>query len=192
MLKGGGSVAFQPETRNSRVPAIAIGTPRATAVPIEVYMLKSNAASGCFAVPTLAAHEGLTREGTAFGLRPESAAKIETLRNGGIEPLSYMRDAGRPMGHGSDLLVQLQKYQTLGFELRAQVLPLLEIIASATSGGEGLPNGKRDRRSRVPGGYADQLVVEADPTREAALFQNDGQALRAIMCGGQFFKNELH
>jgi imidazolonepropionase-like amidohydrolase len=150
------------------------------------------AAAGCFAVPTLAAYEGLAREGTAFGLRPESAAKIETVRKGGIESLSYMRDAGLPMGYGSDLLGQLQKYQTLEFELRAQVLPLPEVVASATSVAAKLCRMEGEIGALVPGAYADLLVVDGDPTREATLFQNDGRALRAIMRGGQFFKNELH
>jgi len=153
---------------------------------------KKAAAAGCFAVPTLAAYEGLAREGTAFGLRPESAAKIETVRKGGMESLSYMRDARLPMGYGSDLLGQLQKYQTLEFELRAQVLPLPEVIASATSVAAKLCRMEGEIGALVPGAYADLLVVDGDPTRDATLFQNDGRALRAIMRGGQFFKNELH
>ncbi|MCU4180449.1 metal-dependent hydrolase family protein [Bosea sp. BH3] len=153
---------------------------------------KKAAAAGCFAVPTLAAYEGLAREGTAFGLRPESAAKIETVRKGGMESLSYMRDAGLPMGYGSDLLGQLQKYQTLEFELRAQVLPLPEVLASATSVAAKLCRMEGEIGALVPGAYADLLVVDGDPTRDATLFQNDGRALRAIMRGGQFFKNELH
>lgn len=150
------------------------------------------AEAGCFAVPTLAAYEGLAREGTAFGLRPESAAKIETVRKGGIESLSYMRDAGLPMGYGSDLLGQLQKYQTLEFELRASVLPLPEVLASATSTAAKLCRMEGEIGELVPGAYADLLVVDGDPTKDATLFQNDGRALRAIMRGGQFFKNELH
>jgi imidazolonepropionase-like amidohydrolase len=153
---------------------------------------KKAAAAGCFAVPTLAAYEGLAREGTAFGLRPESAAKIETVRKGGMESLSYMRDAGLPMGYGSDLLGQLQKYQTLEFELRAQVLPLPEVLASATSVAAKLCRMEGEIGALVPGAYADLLVVDGDPTRNATLFQNDGRALRAIMRGGEFFKNELH
>ncbi|PZU84980.1 MAG: peptidase M38 [Chelatococcus sp.] len=150
------------------------------------------AEAGCFAVPTLAAYEGLAREGTAFGLRPESAAKIETVRKGGLESLSYMRDAGLPMGYGSDLLGQLQKYQTLEFELRASVLPLPEVLASATSTAAKLCRMEGEIGALVPGAYADLLVVDGDPTKDATLFQNDGRALRAIMRGGQFFKNELH
>ncbi|MEZ2409276.1 amidohydrolase family protein [Bosea sp. RCC_152_1] len=44
----------------------------------------------------------------------------------------------------------------------------------------------------APGSYADLLVVDGDPTQDPTLFQNDGQALRAIMRSGRFFKNELN
>jgi imidazolonepropionase-like amidohydrolase len=94
---------------------------------------RAAAAAGAFAVPTLAAYEGLALEGTSFGLRPESAAKIEIVRKGGMESLGIMRDAGLPMGYGSDLLGQLQKYQTMEFELRARVLPIQEVLQSATT-----------------------------------------------------------
>ncbi|KRE02213.1 peptidase M38 [Bosea sp. Root381] len=153
---------------------------------------KKAAAAGAFAVPTLAAYEGLALEGSNFGLRPESAAKIETVRKGGIESLSFMRDAGLPMGYGSDLLGQLQKYQTLEFELRARVLPLQEVVASATSTAAKLCRMEGEIGTLVPGAYADLLVVDGDPLSDPKLFQNEGPALRAIMRGGRFFKNELH
>jgi imidazolonepropionase-like amidohydrolase len=153
---------------------------------------KKAAAAGAFAVPTLAAYEGLALEGASFGLRPESAAKIETVRKGGLESLSIMRDAGLAMGYGSDLLGQLQKYQTLEFELRARVLPMQEIMQSATTTAAKLCRMEGEIGALVPGAYADLLVVDGDPLSDPQLFQNDGRALRTIMRGGQFFKNELH
>ncbi|KPF67601.1 peptidase M38 [Bosea sp. AAP35] len=150
------------------------------------------AAAGAFAVPTLAAYEGLALEGASFGLQPESAAKIETVRKGGLESLAIMREAGLPMGYGSDLLGQLQKYQTLEFELRARVLPLSEVLASATSTAAKLCRMEGEIGALVPGAYADLLVVDGDPLSDPQLFQNDGRALRAIMRGGKFFKNELN
>ncbi len=153
---------------------------------------KKAAAAGAFAVPTLAAYEGLALEGASFGLRPESAAKIETVRKGGMESLSIMREAGLPMGYGSDLLGQLQKYQTLEFELRARVLPMQEVMQSATTTAAKLCRMKGEIGALVPGAHADLLVVDGDPLSDPQLFQNDGRALRAIMRGGQFFKKELH
>jgi imidazolonepropionase-like amidohydrolase len=153
---------------------------------------KKAAAAGAFAVPTLVAYEGLALEGSNFGLRPESAAKIETVRKGGMESLSIMRDAGLPMGYGSDLLGQLQKYQTMEFELRARVLPVQEVLASATTLAAKLCRMEGEIGVLAPGAFADLLVVEGDPTRDVSPFQDDGRALRAIMRGGRFFKNELH
>ena len=153
---------------------------------------RAAAAAGAFAVPTLAAYEGLALEGTSFGLRPESAAKIETVRKGGMESLSIMRDAGLAMGYGSDLLGQLQKYQTMEFELRARVLPIREVLQSATTLAAKLCRMEGEIGALVPGAFADLLVVEGDPTQDVTLFQDDGRALRAIMRGGRFFKNELH
>ena len=159
---------------------------------IQAETAKKAAAAGAFAVPTLAAYEGLALEGSNFGLRPESAAKIETVRKGGMESLAIMRDAGLAMGYGSDLLGQLQKYQTLEFELRSRVLPMQEVMASATTTAARLCRMEGEIGALVPGAYADLLVVDGDPLEDPKLFQNDGRALRAIMRGGQFFKNELH
>jgi imidazolonepropionase-like amidohydrolase len=93
------------------------------------------AAAGCVAVPTLVTYEALALEGEALGLSPESAAKIETVRQGGMESLAIMRDAGLPMAFGSDLLGGLMKYHSMEFEIRARVLPAAAIIASATTVG---------------------------------------------------------
>ncbi|MDP3321614.1 MAG: amidohydrolase family protein, partial [Bosea sp. (in: a-proteobacteria)] len=159
---------------------------------IQAETAKKAAAAGAFAVPTLAAYEGLALEGSNFGLRPESAAKIATVRKGGMESLSIMREAGLPMGYGSDLLGQLQKYQTMEFELRSRVLPMQEVMQSATTTAAKLCRMEGEIGALVPGAYADLLVVDGDPLSDPQLFQNDGRALRAIMRGGQFFKNELH
>ena len=83
---------------------------------------KRAAEKGCIAVPTLVAYEGLALDGEKLGLGPESVAKIETVRKGGMESLSIMRDAGLPMAFGSDLLGGLMKYHSMEFEILARVL----------------------------------------------------------------------
>ena len=78
------------------------------------------------------------------------------------------------------------------FELRARVLPIQEVLQSATTLAAKLCRMEGEIGALVPGAFADLLVVEGDPTRDVTLFQNDGRALRAIMRGGRFFKNELN
>jgi imidazolonepropionase-like amidohydrolase len=121
-------------------------------------------------------------------LSVESVAKIETVRKGGMESLSIMREAGLPMAFGSDLLGQLQRHHCEEWEIRARVLPVAEIIRSATLIGAKLCGLEGQVGAIIPGAYADLLVVDGDPYRDVSLLQNDGARMAAIMKGGTFFK----
>jgi imidazolonepropionase-like amidohydrolase len=149
------------------------------------------AAAGAVAVPTLVTYEALAQEGKAFGLSPESVAKIETVRKGGMASLSIMRDAGLPMAFGSDLLGQLQRHHCAEWEIRARVLPVAEIIRSATLVGAKLCGLEGEVGAIVPGAYADLLIVDGDPYRDVGVLQHDGAHIPAIMKGGTFFKHAL-
>ena len=136
-------------------------------------------------------YEALAREGAAFGLGPESVAKIETVRKGGMASLSIMSEAGLPMAFGSDLLGPLQRWHCQEWEIRARVLPVAEIIRSATLIGAKLCGLKGEAGAIIPGAYADLLVVDGDPYRDVSVLQQDGARMAAIMKGGTFFKNAL-
>jgi imidazolonepropionase-like amidohydrolase len=149
------------------------------------------AAAGAVAVPTLVTYEALAREGEKFGLGPESVAKVETVRKGGMASLAIMREAGLPMAFGSDLLGPLQRRHCQEWEIRARVLPVAEIIRSATLVGAKLCGLEGEAGAIVPGAYADLLVVDGDPYRDVSVLQQDGAHMSAIMKGGTFFKNAL-
>ncbi|MGB3584017.1 MAG: amidohydrolase family protein [Roseiarcus sp.] len=149
------------------------------------------AVAGAVAVPTLVTYEALALEGKAFGLSPESVAKIETVRSGGMVSLSIMREAGLPMAFGSDLLGQLQRHHCLEWEIRARVLPITEIIRSATLVGARLCGLEGQIGAIVPGAYADLIVVDGDPYRDLGVLQHDGAHMAAIMKGGAFAKCSL-
>jgi imidazolonepropionase-like amidohydrolase len=148
-------------------------------------------AAGAVAVPTLVTYEALALEGKAFGLSPESVAKIESVRSGGMASLSIMREAGLPMAFGSDLLGQLQRHHCLEWEIRARVLPITEIIRSATLVGARLCGLEGKIGAIVPGAYADLIVVDGDPYRDVNVLQHDGAHMAAIMKGGVFAKCSL-
>lgn len=150
------------------------------------------ARAGCFAVPTLVTHEALSREGAKYGLPPESIAKIDDVRLGGLASLSTMREAKLPMAFGTDLLGELHWYQMMEFEIRARVLPLHEIVASATTVAAQLCRMEGRVGEIVPGALADMLVVDGNPLQDPTLFKHDGGTLRAILQGGRFVKNELN
>ncbi len=153
---------------------------------------KMAAEAGCIAVPTLVAYEGLALEGEKFGLGPEAAAKIETVRSAGLESLAIMQEAGLPMAFGSDLLGELQKYHSMEFEILARVLPAAEIIRSATLVGARLCRMEGEIGVIAPGAFADLVVVDGDPYADITLLAKDGAHLPAIMVRGRFAKNELH
>jgi imidazolonepropionase-like amidohydrolase len=152
---------------------------------------KRAAEKGCIAVPTLVAYEGLALDGEKLGLGPESVAKIETVRKGGMESLAIMRDAGLPMAFGSDLLGGLMKYHSMEFEILARVLKPAEIIASATTVGARLCRMEGKIGTIAPGAFADLIVVDGDPLADIALLGSDGAHMSAIMARGIFRKNEL-
>ncbi|MDQ1077707.1 amidohydrolase family protein [Pseudoroseomonas cervicalis] len=144
------------------------------------------AEKGAVAVPTLVTYEALAREGASLGLKPDSVAKIETVRRSGLESLSIMREAGLAMAYGSDLLGEMHKYQLLEFELRGRVMPAAEVIASATIVAAKLCGLEGEVGEIIPGASADLLVIEGDPLRDLGLLHREEGALKAILREGRF------
>jgi imidazolonepropionase-like amidohydrolase len=149
------------------------------------------ARAGAVAVPTLVTYEALAAEGAAFGLGPDSVAKIETVRRAGMESLEIMRSAGLPMAYGSDLLGQLHHQQSGEFAIRGRVLPAREVIASATTVAAKLCRMEGEIGVLRPGAFADLVVVDGDPLEDLDLLAHQGARLPAIMKGGRFHKNAL-
>jgi imidazolonepropionase-like amidohydrolase len=147
--------------------------------------------AGAIAVPTLVAYEALALEGDRFGLGPEAAAKIETVRKSGLESLATMQGAGLPMAFGSDLLGELQRHHCMEWEIRARVLPPAEIIASATLVGARLCRMEGLIGLIAPGAHADLLVVDGDPFADLSVLAGDGTRMVAIVKAGTFVKREL-
>ncbi|MFB9224801.1 metal-dependent hydrolase family protein [Paracoccus cavernae] len=149
------------------------------------------AEAGAIACPTLVAYEGLALEGANFGLNPDSAAKIDTVRVAGLESLKIMRDAGLPMAFGSDLLGQLHKYQSMEFSLRTRVLSNQEVLLSATRISARLCGMEDEIGTLAPGAYADLLIVDGNPLEDITVLERHDECLSAIMKGGVFYKNRL-
>ena len=87
---------------------------------------------GAYVVPTLITYEALANEGADLGLPADSVAKVAQVRNAGLHSLEIYRDAGVPMGFGTDLLGPSHRLQSEEFRLRAEVLGAPAVIASAT------------------------------------------------------------
>ncbi|MEX3919852.1 amidohydrolase family protein [Paraburkholderia sp. BR10872] len=146
---------------------------------------------GAYAVPTLVAYEALHLEGERYGLPPESAAKIDIVREAGLQSLEIFKRAGVKMGFGTDLLGPSHRMQSDEFTIRAQVLTPGEIISSATTIGAEIlgMTGKLGRLA--PGAYADVLVVDGDPLRDLSCLGGQGDHIPLVMKGGHVEFNEL-
>jgi imidazolonepropionase-like amidohydrolase len=158
---------------------------------IEPETARAAAAAGAIACPTLVTYQALKDEGASLGLPPESVAKIDDVRLAGLRSLEVMREAGLSMAFGTDLLGPMHRHQSSEFTIRAEVLPPIEIIRSATSLAAKLLRQEGRLGSVAVGALADLLVVEGDPLRDLALLTAQGAHLSVIMQGGRFVKNLL-
>ena len=151
---------------------------------------KFAAEKGAFAVPTLITYDRLAIEAASLGMGADSVAKIETVRQAGLEAVSIMHEAGLRMAYGSDLLGPMHRHQSGEFALRAKVLPALEVLRSATTVAAELCGLAGKAGIIEAGADADLLVVDGDPLRDWSLLEGQGAHIPAIMQAGRFVKRE--
>jgi len=145
-----------------------------------------------FMVPTLVCYEEAERRGEEFNIPPVILPKLRKVNEAGIRMLDICREAGVVMGFGTDLMGELQDAQSREFSIRAQVLPAMDIIRSATSINAQILQRDGDLGVVEPGALADLLVVDGNPLEDLQLLQNQGQHLAVIMQNGAFYKNRLN
>jgi imidazolonepropionase-like amidohydrolase len=146
-------------------------------------------AKGAWAVPTVIVYDALASEGASLGLPPDSVAKIETVRVGGMRSLEVLRDAGVMMGYGSDLIgTHMHRLQSEEFLIRAKVMPAHEVIAHATVNAARICRMEGQIGAITPGAHADLLVVEGNPLADLTLLTGQGRHLSLIMKGGEILK----
>ncbi len=149
---------------------------------------RAAAAAGAMACPTLVTYQALKEEGAALGLPAESVAKIDDVRLAGLRSLEVMRAAGLPMAFGTDLLGDMHRRQSEEFAIRAQVLPVHEVIRSATLDAARLLRMEGRIGCIAPGAHADLIVVEGDPLKDITLLAGQGEHISHIMQAGRWKK----
>ena len=145
-----------------------------------------------FLVPTLATYEALANEGESLGMSAESCAKIEDVSGFGIRAVEYAKRAGARIGHGSDLLGDMQRHQSREFLLKSEAMTPHETLVSATRTNATILNRDGELGVVAPDALADFVVVDGDPLKDLGLLQDQGAHMPAIMKGGVFVKNELN
>jgi imidazolonepropionase-like amidohydrolase len=143
------------------------------------------AEAGAVVVPTLVTYDALGEQGAALGLPPESVAKINDVRQSGLESLSILRQAGVTMAFGTDLLGELHIRQSEEFAIRAQVLPAAEILASATTVAAELIGMQGKLGIIAEGAIADIIVVDGSPLDDITVLANPDKNIRLVMKAGE-------
>lgn len=146
------------------------------------------AACGAFVVPTMATVAALAQDGASLGLPPASVDKLHRISDRALGALSLLKAAGVKMGFGTDLLGPQQERQCSEFTLRAQALPALDILRSATSTNAELLGQAGRLGCLRAGAAADLLVVNGNPLEDLGLLAQSGATLAAIMVNGRFHK----
>ncbi len=136
------------------------------------------------AVPTLVTYEALAQDGPSLGLPPASVAKIESVRQSGLESLAILREAGVTMAFGTDLLGPTHVRQNEEFAIRARVLPAQEILASATIVGAKLLGMEGLIGILAPGAVADLIVVDGNPLADITVLAHPERNFRLVMKEG--------
>ena len=142
------------------------------------------ARDGVFVVPTNITYDMLARVGAEFGLPPESVAKIEDVREAGLERLEKMHAAGVVMGYGTDLLGGMQTEQSGEFTLRGRYLPADAVIRSATLDAARVLRMEGQIGTLAPGAHADLIAVEGNPLEDLSLLTDQGAHMPLILKGG--------
>ncbi|HZZ37759.1 MAG TPA: amidohydrolase family protein [Acidobacteriaceae bacterium] len=136
------------------------------------------------AVPTLVTYEALAQDGPSLGLPPASVAKIESVRQSGLESLAILQEAGVTMAFGTDLLGPTHVRQNEEFAIRARVLSAQEILASATIVGAKLLGVEGRLGILAPGAVADLIVVDGDPLADITVLAHPERNLRLVIKEG--------
>jgi imidazolonepropionase-like amidohydrolase len=146
---------------------------------------------GAFTVPTMAVIFGLLEEGEKLGFPEVSMAKLRAVADSALSGMEIMKRAGVKMGLGTDLLGPLHTRQSSEFELRARVLPAIDILRSACAINAELL-GQEGRLGCVrEGAFADLLVVDGDPLKDVTVLGGAGENLAVVMNAGRFHKRGL-
>lgn len=141
------------------------------------------AEKGIFLTPTLSCYGIMVRPPFEDYLPPEGKIKNEQVMSKGLDALKVADAAGVTICYGSDLLNSLQALQTEEFTVRASVLPSPKVLQHATSNAAAMLGDPKIGRVAV-GGYADLLILDANPLADVTVLDYPEDHLFAVIKGG--------
>ena len=110
------------------------------------------------------------------------------VSDAGVASLEVLRSAGVKMGFGTDLLGAMHEDQLTEFEIRARVLPSVEILRQATSLNAELLGRPGELGTVARGALADLLVVDGNPVADLGVLSGQGERIALVIKGGRIYK----
>lgn len=149
------------------------------------------AAAEAYVVPTLVCYETMWDEGLEIGMPAELHAKIKTVLDVGTTSLEIAARHKLKMAYGTDLIGPLHRHQSLEFKIRAQVLPVIEVIRAATCYAADLFQKTGELGTTAIGACADLIAIDGNPLDDIDLLVGQGENIALIMKSGHIYKNAI-
>lgn len=146
---------------------------------------------GSYFVPTLATYEALAAEGERLGWSTAMLAKLKNVQDQGIAAVRLAQAEGVPIVFGTDLLGHMHARQNREFLLRAPALSPVQVLQSATITAARLLRQEAHVGQLVTGAFADLLIVDGEPTEDAAVMADPARNIRLLMQGGRVVLDRL-
>jgi imidazolonepropionase-like amidohydrolase len=149
------------------------------------------AARGAILVPTLVVYRRVVQHAAEVGISAFHLEKAREVLATGTRSLEIAQRAGVRMALGTDLFRAPKQYQAEELLIRAEALPVAEVLRQATIHGAEVVR-MQGRLGRIAEDYlADLLVVEGDPLADLRVLQDQGAHIAMIVKDGAFVKDCL-
>lgn len=158
---------------------------------IDAPTAKLMAENNAYLVPTLVTYHTIHELGAQAGFPEVSMQKLSHVLEAGLKSLEIARDAGVPMGYGTDLLGPAHAQQSREFAIRAEVLTPLELIRSATTVNAKLLNQEHRLGVIKPDAFADMILLKGNPLEDIKVLANTDDTLDLVLKGGTIYHNRL-
>ena len=122
-----------------------------------------------FLTMNLVTYWALMEEGREFGLSQDNWEKVSTVLEGGMAALERAYRGGVNLCYGSDLLGGMQRHQSREFAVRADIVPTIDTIRSATTTAARLLDREGELGIIAPGAHGDLIVLDRDPLEDVTV-----------------------
>lgn len=122
-----------------------------------------------FVTMNLVTYWALMDEGREFGLSQDNWEKVSVVLDGGMTALERAYRGGVNLCYGTDLLGGMQRHQSKEFAIRAEIVPTIDTIRSATSTAARLIQREGELGVIVPGAHGDLIVLDRDPLHDVSV-----------------------